>query len=355
MDVPRTMKAAVLYGQGDLRVVERPVPTPGYGEALLRVEAIAICGSDPAIIAHGFPFQPPMGEYIPGHEFTGTVVRVAPDVSEVRVGDRVAIEPHKGCGRCENCIRGLYTTCLNYGKNEKGHRHYGWSSNGGYAEYAAIHVNSLHKLPDSVSFEEGTLLTTAGTVLYGYERLGWIKPGETVAVIGPGAIGILAAQMAKLLGAGRVILSGTRDERLRVGRQLGADVTLNVHQVNVTEAVLELTSGLGADVVVEASGNPEAAAQALEIVRKNGRLSFTGLYHQSVNLPLDKIVQGNLLVTAPKAEGMWNLERALPLLADCRLNVKPLVTHTFPLDEINAAFRTFVEREGGAIKVVVKP
>lgn len=355
MNIPKTMKAAVLFERGDLRVVEKPVPQLEAGEALLKVESIAICGSDPAIIADGFPYQPPMGEFIPGHEFTGTVVDVAPDVSEVSPGDRVAIEPHKGCGRCVNCLRGLYTTCLNYGNNEKGHRHYGWSSNGGYAEYASVHVNCLHKLPDNISFDEGALLTTAGTVLYGYERLGWIRPGETVVVIGPGAIGILSAHLAKILGAGKVILTGTREDRLSVGRQLGADVTLNVREANVQQIVMNLTDHIGADIVVECSGNPQAAAEALEIARKNGRISFTGIYHQPVNLPLDRIVQGNLTITAPKAEGMWNLERALPLLADCRLNVKPLITHTFPLEEINTALEIFTQRIGGAIKVIIHP
>jgi len=273
----------------------------------------------------------------------------------LKVGDRIAVEPHKGCGRCVNCLRGLYTTCLNYGKPEKGHRHYGFCSNGGYAEFAVCHVNTLHKLPDNISFEEGALLTTAGTVLYGYERIGWVKPGETVVVTGPGAIGLISAQVAKLLGAGRVILTGTREDRLAVGRQLGADITLNVKEVNVRDEVIKLTDGLGADLVVECTGQPGPAAEALEIVRKNGRISFNGIYHEPVTLQLNKIVQWNLLIAGPKAEGMWNLERAIPLMADGRLKMKPLITHTFCLDEINKAFDTFTGRVGGAIKVIVKP
>src|SRR5574337_54428 len=120
MNIPTTMKAAVLFNYGDLRVTRKPVPTPGVGEALVKVDSIAICGSDPAIIAKGWQNHPPLGEFIPGHEFTGTVVAIAPDVTELKVGDRVAVEPHKGCGRCVNCLRGLYTTCLNYGKPETG-------------------------------------------------------------------------------------------------------------------------------------------------------------------------------------------------------------------------------------------
>ncbi|MFQ5855504.1 MAG: zinc-binding dehydrogenase [Anaerolineae bacterium] len=355
MGIPKVMKAAVLFDYGDLRVAEKPVPTPSEGEVLVKVNSVAICGSDPGIIASGWQNHPPLGEFIPGHEFTGTVVALASDVTELKEGDRVAVEPHKGCGRCVNCLRGLYTTCLNYGKPEKGHRHYGFSSNGGYAEYAACHVNTLHVLPENISFEEGTLLTTAGTVLYGYERIGWVRPGETVVVTGPGAVGVIAAQVAKILGAGQVILTGTREERLSIGRQLGADVTLNVNEINVREAIMDLTDGVGADVVVECSGQPGPAAEALEIVRKNGRISYNGVYHEPVTLQLNKIVQWNLLITGPKAEGMWNLERAIPLIADGRLNLKPLITHTFPLEEINTAFDTFTGRVGGAIKVIVKP
>lgn len=355
MDIPQTMKAAVLFNYGDLRVTRKPVPVPGTGEALIQVNAIAICGSDPGIVAHGWQNHPPLGEFIPGHEFSGTVVAVSPDVTEVKIGDRVALEPHKGCGRCVNCLRGLYTTCLNYGKPETGHRHYGFCSNGGYAEYAACHVNTLHKLPDSISFEQGALLTTAGTVLYGYERIGGIKPGETVVVTGPGAIGLISAQMARLLGAGRVILTGTRADRLAVGRQLGADVTLNVNEVNVRDVVMQLTNGVGADLVVECAGQPAPASEALDLVRKSGRVLYNGIYHEPVTLALNKVVQWNLLIAGPKGEGMWSVERAIPLMADGRLQMKPLITHVFSLDEINVAFDTFAQRKDGAIKVIVKP
>lgn len=355
MNIPKTMKAAVLFNFGDLRVTEVAVPALIAGEALVRVNSVAICGSDPAIIAKGWKGYPKLGEFIPGHEFTGTVVAIAPDVTELQVGDRVAVEPHKGCGRCENCLRGLYTTCLNYGNYEKGHRHYGFSTNGGYAEYAACHVNTLHKIPDSISFEEGALLTGAGTVLYGYERIGWIRPGETVVVTGPGAIGLISAHIAKILGAGRVILTGTREDRLAVGMQMGVDITVNVREVNVVKKIMELTHGIGADMVVECTGQAGPAAEAMEIVRKNGRISYNGIYHEPVTLQLDKIVQWNLLITGPKAEGMLNLERAIPLMADGRMNLKPLITHKFSLDEINKAFETFTGRVGGAIKVIVQP
>lgn len=355
MGIPKTMKAAVLFDYGDLRVTEVPVPVLADGEVLVKVHSVAICGSDPAIIAKGWKGFPKLGEFIPGHEFTGVVAAVASDVTEFKEGDRVAVEPHKGCMRCENCQRGFYTTCLNYGNYEIGHRHYGFSTNGGYADYAACHVNTLHVIPDSVSFEEGAVLTGAGTVMYGYDRIGWVRPGETVVVTGPGAIGLISAHIAKVLGAGRVILTGTRNERLAVGREMGVDITMNVKEVNVVDEVMKLTDDVGADMVVECTGQPGPAAEALEIIRKNGRISYNGIYHEPVTLQLDKIVQWNLLITGPKAEGMLNLKRAIPLMADGRINLKPLITHTFSLDEVNQAFDTFTGRVGGAIKVIVQP
>jgi L-iditol 2-dehydrogenase len=356
MGIPKTMKAAVLFDYGDLRVAEVPVPEIGPGEVLVKVDSVAICGSDPGIIAKGWQdFELPLGTFIPGHEFTGVVAAAARDVIRLKVGDRVAVEPHKGCGRCENCLRGLYTTCLNYGNVEMGHRHLGFISNGGYADYAACHDAMLHKLPDSISFEEGAVLTMVGTSMYAYERIGWVRPGETVVVTGPGPMGLISARLAKILGAGRVIMTGTREERLAVGRQMGVDITLNVHEVDVYEKIMELTGGVGADMIVECTGQPGPAAEAFDIARKNGRISYNGVYHEPVTLPLDKIVQWNLLITGPKAEGMWALERAIPLMADGRLDVKPIITHRFSLDDINEAFDTFTGRIGGAIKVIVNP
>jgi len=136
---------------------------------------------------------------------------------------------------------------------------------------------------------------------------------------------------------------------------LGADLTINVREVDPVAAVMELTGGVGADMVVECSGQPGPAAQAFDLVRKNGRLSINGVYHEPVTVPLNKIVQWNLLITGPKAEGQWALERAIPLLADRRLDLKPLITHRFSLDAIQEAFATYTGRVGGAIKVIVKP
>ena len=190
MSLPKTMKAAVLYGESDMRLVDDyPVPAPGAGEVIIKVEACAICGTDPKILAHGWPNHPPYGEFIFGHEYAGRVVALGEGVTEFSPGDRVAVEPHKGCGVCANCRDGLYTTCLNYGNAEKGHRHYGFSFNGGYAEYACNHVNSVYKIPDTMPIDTSTLITTAATSLYGIRRIGGFRPVKRWWFRGRGRLG----------------------------------------------------------------------------------------------------------------------------------------------------------------------
>lgn len=356
MRVAKTMRAAVLYGEDDMRLVDDyPVPQPGPSEVLIKVAACAICGTDPKILAHGWPNHPPYGQFIFGHEYTGRIVALGEGVTEFAVGDRVAVEPHKGCGVCDNCRDGLYTTCLNYGNREKGHRHYGFSANGGYAEYACNHVNSVYRIPDDMPLDDATLITTAATSLYGVRRIGGIQAGETVVVSGPGAIGLMGVVMARLLGAGTIILTGTRPERLKVGRSLGAALTINVREENVVERIIELTGGVGADAVLECAGTVQAAVDAVEFSKKNGRIALVGIYKEPAPLNVNKIVQWNITVAGSKAEGERSLAQALTLLGRQTVDLSQLITHTFPLDQIHAAFETMEKRLGGAIKVLVKP
>ena len=228
MNLPSKMTAAILYGPDDLRLSQTDSPNPGSGEVLIKVMACAICGSDVSLIHQAWPGQPSYGEFIPGHEYSGEIAALGPDVDEFRVGDRVAVEVHKGCGKCVNCRKGKYTCCLNYGNFERGHRANGFTSNGGYAQYVVNYVGTVYKLEDNISFDEASLLTTAGCPLYGFETAGGLVAGESVLITGPGPIGLMAVQIAKVLSAGKVILTGTRDSRLEKGKQLGADHWLKV-------------------------------------------------------------------------------------------------------------------------------
>src|SRR3989440_4565853 len=265
MAIPATMKAVVLHGADEMRVDARPVPRPAAGEVLLKVDCASICGTDVKVLHRTLQGQP-AGEFIMGHEYAGTVVALGPDVDEFRPGDRVAVEVHKGCERCENCIKGWYTSCLNYGDVSKGHRAKGLTCDGGFAEYAVNHINTLYRLPDNLTFEQACMVTTAASPLWAIDLMGGYLAGETVLVQGPGPIGLIAVQLCKALGAERVILTGTRDERLSIGRRLGADDVINVRRENPVGRVRELTLGQGADSVLECAGGPTSMQEALECV-----------------------------------------------------------------------------------------
>ena len=354
-NLPTNMKAAVLFGPDDLRVTDVPVPVPGPFEVLIKVMACAICGSDPTVIAGHWTVPPKYGSFIPGHEFSGEIVDIGSNVFDFKPGDRVAIETHKGCGYCKNCKRGKYTICLNYGKTETGHRHYGFTANGGYAQYSVVHVSNLYKIADNVSYEEAALVTTASCVHYALDNIGGLLGGENVVVLGPGPIGLMAVQLVKALGASKVILTGTRGSRLEVGQQIGADVVVDVTKEDPIKVVFDETDGMGADLVIECSGSKEATEQAFEMVMKGGRLSLIGDPHENPTINLRKFVLFDYHAAGARGEGMGDTARTLALFRDGKIQAKPLIPHHFPLGKIDTAFETYLKRIDGAIKVILHP
>lgn len=355
VEVPETMRAAVLYGPGDIRVVDRPVPAPGPGEVLVKVALCGTCGTDLKIYDGHFPLTPPFGEFTPGHEWTGTVAAVGETVDEFAPGDRVCIEAHSGCGRCDNCVTGRYTACLNYGNAAKAHRATGMTTNGGFAEYAVHHVRALYPLPPNVSFEDAVLVTTAGTGLYGLDVAGAYIAGQDVVVIGPGPVGLMTVQVCRQLAARQVICVGTRQSRLDLARDLGADHVVNAREVDPVRAVLDLTGGRGVDMAVEASGAPAAPQQCIEVTRRGGKIVVVAFYPGDVSIDLSAMVRADISLYTSRGEGGNNVKRAVALAATGRLRGEPLVTHRFGLDDIAEAFRVVRERDGDPVKVVVVP
>jgi L-iditol 2-dehydrogenase len=266
------MKALVLTSPGAFEVREVAIPKPGQGEVLCRIRGVAICGSDPEIIRGGLAgIWPPAYPFIPGHEWSGEIVEVGDGVIGFTPGDRVAGEAHKGCGYCRNCLEGRYNLCENYGRPETGHRHYGFISQGAYAQYNAYSIRSVNLLPPTISFREGALVDTVGAGLHGLELAG-VRPGGTVVIIGPGPIGLLAMRFATALGAARVIVVG-RGARLKAAAAMGANAVVDIQQEDPVKAVRGLTDGLGVDLVCECSGAPGTFAQAVRMVRKGGKVS----------------------------------------------------------------------------------
>jgi 2-desacetyl-2-hydroxyethyl bacteriochlorophyllide A dehydrogenase len=360
--LPEQMRAWVLGDPGQIRLVDKPIPIPGRAEVLVRIDAVAICATDLEIIQHGTPAMIAGGDpfnkmFTPGHEYMGTVAALGPAVDEYVVGQRVTVEVHAGCGQCKRCRQGRYTACLNYGLNygdvDKGHRANGFTTDGGFAEYAVNNVNTLIAIPDGMSDAEATLVVTAGTAMYGLTELGGLVAGEGVAVLGPGPIGLLGVAVAKALGASPVVLTGTRDNRLQIGRALGADHVINVRNEDAVEAVRRITGGKGLDYVLECSGAPDAVNQAVRMVNRGGRICLAAFPHQPAAIDVAHIVRNNIYLFGIRGEGKSAAHRAAALMSQNRFDATMIHTHTFGLHDLPTALRYAGEHIDDAIKVVV--
>jgi 2-desacetyl-2-hydroxyethyl bacteriochlorophyllide A dehydrogenase len=356
--LPEHMRAWVLGDPGQLSVVDKPIPMPGRAEVLVRIDAVAICATDVEIIQHGAPAMISGGEpfnkmFTPGHEYMGTVVALGPGVDEYRIGQRVTVEVHAGCGQCKRCRQGMYTACLNYGDIDKGHRANGFTTDGGFAEYAVNNINTLIPVPDTMSDAEATLVVTAGTAMYGLTELGGLVAGEGVAVLGPGPIGLLGVAVAKTLGASPVVLTGTRDNRLQIGRALGADHVINVCNEDPVEAVRRITDGTGMDYVLECSGAPDAVNQAARMLNRGGRICLAAFPHAPASIDIAQLVRNNIYLYGIRGEGKSATRRAEALMSQKRFDATKIHTHTFGLHELPTALRYAREHIDDAIKVVM--
>jgi L-iditol 2-dehydrogenase len=359
LPVPEIMKAWVLGNPGQLSWVDRPVPRPAKAEVLLRVDAAAICATDLDVLDHGLPAMinggsPFNQNHILGHEYMGTIVDLGSDVDEFRIGERVAVEVHAGCGRCVRCRSGMYTSCLNYGHASKGHRANGFTTDGGFSQYVVNHINTLVKVPDGMSNAEATLAVTAGTSMYGLDELGGLIAGQSLVVIGPGPIGLLGVAVGKALGASPVILAGTRTSRLELGRRLGADRLVNIREEDPVETVRSATEGRGVDLVLECSGSADALNQAGKMLMRGGRLCLAAFPHDPILVDVAQWVRNNIYIYAIRGEGKSAVRRAMALMEQRRFDAKLVHTHTFPMEELPEALRFARNRIEDAIKVVVE-
>lgn len=363
--LPKQMKAWVLKNPNELELKTKSIPVPGHSEVLVKIDAVAICATDLDVISYGPPAliegeKPFNKEFTPGHEYMGTVVALGPSVDEFRIGDRVTVEIHLGCGQCKRCRMGMYTSCLNYGMNygkkNKGHRANGFTSDGGFKQYAINHINTLIKVPDDMTDEEATLVVTAGTTMYGLTELGGLVAGESLVVIGPGPIGLLGVAVAKALGADPVILIGTRNDRLEIGKKLGADLVLNVKEENdIVNSVKSLVGDLGVDYVVECAGTEKALNDAIMMTNRGGKICLAAFPHDPIKVNIPHMVINNIYMYGIRGEGKSATHRAMAFMKQKRFNAKLVHTHTFKMNELPTALKYAKERIDGAIKVVIKP
>jgi threonine dehydrogenase-like Zn-dependent dehydrogenase len=349
------MKAALFYGGPDIRVRSVPTPTPGPGQALVRVLAAGVCGSD----LHGYrdreskPEQP----YLKGHELAGEIAELGPGIEGLAVGQRVGVEPGHlvSCGRCRWCRRGDTQLCAELGVfgGERFH-------STGFAEYSLEAASNCYPLPENVSIEEAAILDVYAVAVHAVHRV-QVYPTDAVVVLGTGAIGLATAQVARVAGAGSVLVVGRRDAPLDVARQLGCDGTVNAAQEDVAGSVRALTGGRGADVVYEAvGGTADTLAQAIACAARGGRIGVIGAFGEPQAVDTRLCMRKELALKWVWSYGLWTgipeYQVALDLLAGGRIEAAPLITHRFPLARIRKAFAAADDKRGsGAIKVLVLP
>lgn len=347
-----SMSAVVLHGPDDWSM--ETIDSPEVDEVenvLCKVEAASICGTDPKIFAGYVDGWPPEYPFIPGHEWAGEIVEVHDSVDQFEVGDRVFSETHSGCGYCQACRRGRYNLCENYGDFSTGHRQIGHTMDGAFAEYVTVPADSLYHFDEGISWQEGALLDTNAIALQCSVR-GGIDPGDSVAVIGTGTVGLLLLQHAKAMGAGDIIGIGspTRNE---LATELGADYTISYKDDDVIEQVLERTNGRGVDVTLEAAGSEIGFQQAVAITRKGGVISLDGIPNENLQkIPVADIVKNEIDFRGARAHAN-KAEASAEMVRNGQTDVSKLITHEFDFDEFEEAFETAVERKGDAIKVVL--
>lgn len=346
----KSMKAWKLYAPADLRYEDVPVPKIGPGEVLVKVQAVGVCGSDISRLMETGTYHFPT---ICGHEFAGEVVEVAPDVSNCKVGDRVTVIPLLPCGTCDFCRLGQYQLCDHY-------NYLGSRTDGAYAEYVKVWASNVLHLPPGVPFEAGAMTDPAAVALHAVRRLP-LQPGQSVAVLGLGPIGLLAVQWAKLLGAGKVVAIDIFPEKLDVALQLGADYVINSREEDPVKKVRELLGGV--NHAVEFAGHKVTQDQALRLLAKRGHAVFGGISH--TDLPLSAEAVDRLLRYELSLHGSWNSSFAtldendwrvaLEFMGTGQLKTAPIITHRLPLKELKDAIQMMYERRTYFGKVMFFP
>ncbi|WP_099355249.1 zinc-dependent alcohol dehydrogenase [Fredinandcohnia onubensis] len=346
------MEAAIIReveGKKTIKIEELKRPHIEDHQVLVNVKAVGICGSD----VHGF-FDPDHKGRIPGlimgHEAAGIVEEVGGNVVGLKKGDRVAIDPQKVCGTCYQCKRGWYTVCQN--KSIIGSSLRGFLQ-GAMAEYVAVNASQVFVLPKHVSLEEGAMVEPVSNALHVMNRIKF-DLGSTVVVLGAGTLGLCILQAAKLAGAGKVIITDKSEFRLKIAEELGADITINVTDLNPVSEVLDVTGSIGADVVVEAVGIEPTYRQAIEMVKRKGAVMFFGAVQKTVGIDLLPVLHKELqLIGCTGAD--WEAQTAVDLISSGKINVSPIITHKLPLQETRQGFDILTDENQNAVKVMIMP
>ncbi len=345
------MKALVYHGPGQRgwdTVADPSVIEPT--DAIVRIDTTTICGTDLHILKGDVPETTP--GTILGHEAVGTVQEVGPSVTTVAPGDRVLLSCVTSCGRCRFCKQGRYGQCIGGGGWIFGHL-----IDGVQAEYARVPFadNSVYKIPEQLSDEQVLFLADILPTSFEVGVLnGMVAPGDVVAIVGAGPIGLAAILTARLYSPGRIVAIDQADSRLDAAKRFGADTTINNSREDAVAQVMELTDGLGADVTVEAVGVPDTFELAADLVRPAGHVANIGVHGKPATLHLEKLWIRDVTITTGLVD-TFSIPQLLRLIASGRLDPSLFATHRFPMGETMAAYDTFADAAStGALKVVLQ-
>jgi threonine dehydrogenase-like Zn-dependent dehydrogenase len=352
-----TMRATVFHGKDRISVEQVATPRAGIGEAVIRVTLTTICGTDLHIVRGEYPVKPGL---VIGHEPVGVIEEIGPGVTGYEVGDRVLVGAITPCGQCRGCLSGNLSQCGHgEGYEAMGGWRFGNTINGAQAEYLLVPYAqaNMAKIPDELTDEQVVLLADIASTGFSGAESGNIRIGDSVVVFAQGPIGLCSTIGAKLMGAGLVIGVDGDSNRLRMARAMGADMTLDYREMDVVAEVKRLTGG-GADVAIEALGTQGTFENALRSLRPGGTLSSLGVYSGKLQIPYEAFSAGlgdHRIVTTLCPGGKERMRRLMEMVLHGRVDLTPLLTHTFSLDDIQEAYQLFGERRDGVMKVAIKP
>lgn len=351
------MRANVFRGVNETHIEEVDRPHAGVGEAVIRVTLTTICGTDLHIVRGEYPIKPGL---IIGHEPVGVIVELGLGVTGYALGDRVLVGAITPCGQCRACLSGHQSQCgHDSGYEALGGWRFGNTINGAQAEYLLVpHAQAnLAKIPDGLTDEQVVLLADIASTGFSGAESGGVRIGDTVAVFAQGPIGLCATAGAKLMGASLIIGIDGDTTRLQMARHMGADVVLDYREVDVVTEVIRLTGG-GVDVAIEALGTQATFENALRVLRPGATLSSLGVYSGKLQVPYEAWAAGigdHRIVTTLCPGGKERMRRLMEMIKHGRVDLTPLLTHRFSLDQIGDGYRLFGERLDGVLKIAIKP
>lgn len=345
------MRAFQIEGPGIVTEIRVPVPEIKGDEVLVRVAYSGICATDYEILGGEMTLVKEGKIRYPvrfGHEWSGVVEKIGPDVTDFKVGDHVISDPAVTCGKCEACREGRWADCPDA-------KSVGTVNcwDGSFAEYMYFPQRHLFKLPDGMKLKDAALIEPSCIALEGLKKCRDLK-GKTALIVGTGAIGMTAVAMSRSFGPAKVILAGRTDEKLEIGKQLGADATINVKKESLEARIMQETGGRGADFVLETSGNIETVKQCVLLAANGGTVAFIGFYDHTIDgFPIDAIVSRELTVSGVMGH-YGTPAQVIRVLEEHKPNMRPIITHEINLNQLAQAMVNPRSLPGSRIKVMVK-